>query len=407
LYCGVCSGLPNSSSASLVLGRVGPALPLLSRLMALTVTPAQALVGDHTLNGTVCAGTANDDLVGEPLFCEPFLRFANSYGECLLPFAGRTDTEAFFSFCQATLATYAVSATKSFAPQASGSGAGAGAGAGSAEDAESLHEHVLQVLGLLTHLLTKDFIDFSGESDSDSAATGLGGQGTGAVDAVGVVFYGLSTVLPFITPDLLLLPRLCGAFFDLVGHMASDHASRFASLPPALTQALVSALNFGLKHDNSSIVRESLRGVEGMAAHRAETKVAAAAAAAAAVGRGLTVAPQPLLESGETDGVLLGWLTELLQTVIFQDGIWDRLDACADTIFALCCAQVDQLQALVGMRILGSVEGEVRRQRLGAAFQKLLTLHDLQFQLTRRERMKFRKNLRLFVSETKAFMRVK
>ena len=53
MYCGVCAGLPNSSSASLVLGRVGPALPLLSRLMALTVTPAQAFVGDHTLNGTV------------------------------------------------------------------------------------------------------------------------------------------------------------------------------------------------------------------------------------------------------------------------------------------------------------------------------------------------------------------
>jgi len=43
-----------------------------------------------------------------------------------------------------------------------------------------------------------------------------------------VVFAGLGTVLPLVTPSLLLHPKLCLSFFGLVGHMASDHADRFA-----------------------------------------------------------------------------------------------------------------------------------------------------------------------------------
>ena len=56
----------------------------------------------------------------------------------------------------------------------------------------------MQVLDLLCHLLTKDFVDFSdGEEGADTLGPGA------AVDCPGVVFLGLGTVLPLVSAGTL------------------------------------------------------------------------------------------------------------------------------------------------------------------------------------------------------------
>ena len=103
--------------------------------------------------------------------------------------------------------------------------------------------------------------------------------------------------------------------------------------------------------------------------------------------------------------------------VVFQDAIWDRLDAAADCLFALCCAEADRLSGLVsGLLGPGSAAwpalaapgpaADASRGRLGAAFERLLTLNGLRLDYTRAMRLVFRKNMKLFATEARAFMRV-
>jgi len=96
--------------------------------------------------------------------------------------------------------------------------------------------------------------------------------------------------------------------------------------------------------------------------------------------------------------------------VVFHDAVWDRLDAAADALFALLCAESDRIEPLV-TSILASVSEDPaseKYQRLAAAFTKLLTLNAVSFAsvLSRQARFAFRKNVKLFVSETRAFLRV-
>lgn len=124
-------------------------------------------------------------------------------------------------------------------------------------------DDVLKAMQLLTHLISKDFIDYSA---ADAPAD------TDALNITSAVFSGLSTILPFVTPELLKIPELAIAFFALVGYLASDYAERFAVLDTQLFLSLTTALEYGFKHLDSQIARESLRGVEGLVSYHFEEK---------------------------------------------------------------------------------------------------------------------------------------
>jgi hypothetical protein len=284
-----------------------------------------------------------------------------------------------------------------------------------------LFADVQQCLELLQHLAVKDVVDFAGDDD-DAQHAAAAGQPLPDVDCAGVVFFGLQTVLPLVSPELLQVPELCGAYFALVGHLASDHAGRFASLPPPLAAALAASLDAGIQHDSAAVARESLRGVEGLAAHMAEQRVLAdpALRGRGGGGGGGQLAARAAASGGSGDaraaflggGALLRWCRAVVQLVVFHDAVWERLDAAADALFALLCAEADRVQPLVAS-ILAAVgsdgsAGSEKPQRLAAAFTKLLTLNHVSFGsvLSRPARLAFRKNLKLFVSETRAFMRV-
>lgn len=221
--------------------------------------------------------------------------------------------------------------------------------------------------------------------------------GNGDFDVAAVAFFGLSTILPLVTPDLLLVPAICQSFFTLIGFLASDFADRFASLDPGLFASLVEALNFGLRHTIAQVARESLLGIEGLAAQHFSNR---------ARGGGVTFAPHmDASMGGRCPDLFLTWLRDLLQYAIFEDVVHDRLDALSDAVFMLACCEADRVEGLMG-GILNSIP-EQQRARLGGAFQKLMTGNGVSVSASRSDRLKFRSNFKVFLSDSRTFMRIK
>ena len=204
-------------------------------------------------------------LVADPSIAEPFLKFAKHFAESFLPLSGPRDTLTFFDFCQKALTTYAGAAQSTVSMQrrppplsslsastpSSPRGGGADGGAAATEsflfaDVEECLE-LLQLLAVkgefasrsvrlfssfpLVVLLTlvfgsflsrlvlfrrfyvvcassscvcvcgclclnADVVDFASPSEEEQASLPQ-------VDCAGVVFFGLQTVLPLISAELL------------------------------------------------------------------------------------------------------------------------------------------------------------------------------------------------------------
>ena len=76
----------------------------------------------------------------------------------------------------------------------------------------------------------------------------------------------------------------------------------------------------------------------------------------------------------------------------------------ADAILTIACAELDSFQPLIAS-IIDAVQPADRRERLGAAFQRLVTLNGITFDLSTPSRRVFRRNLKCFLTETRTFMR--
>ena len=402
IYSGAALSVTAQSCAA-VASRLGPALGPLARLMELAVTPSDAIQQQQQQQQHSRLGR----FVADPTMAAPFLHFATCFAEAILPFLDNSGTSAFFAFSQKIFAIYdsAARSTASLArrvtihqsPSPSPSSTGSNASNCSfngltVADAEGQFDDVEEVISLLRHLLSKEYVDFSETTSSANLFD---------ADPAGVVFSGLSTILPLVTSDLLLVPSLCQSFFELVGHMAADFSDRFCRLPDNLWEPLVSALDFGLRHNDTLLARESLRGIEGLATWRYERRRR----------RNTVLGNRQQQQHDGDDGegrmaqLHLKWLRDLLQLLVFEEYVWDRLDACADTILALSCAEMDQFQSLIA----GLIESQPadRRERLGATFQQLVTLNDMQFEITTTSRRTFRKNMKHFLTQTRTFMRFK
>ena len=132
-------------------------------------------------------------------------------------------------------------------------------------DANSKEEaisDILCVLELLSHLATKDFIDFSAEH-----------EGRVAADTVAdVVFYGLERMIPLMTEEYLDFPPLSKQYFTLVNSMVSTYTARVALLAHPLFMQLVQSVMFGVQRPDSEIARDSLRALAGLVSFHAKAQ---------------------------------------------------------------------------------------------------------------------------------------
>lgn len=75
---------------------------------------------------------------------------------------------------------------------------------------EDRMQDLMLLLKLMNHLLSKNFLDFGGDSPTSEAASQM------HIDTAEVVVYGLESILPLITPDLLLYPNFCLQYYQTI-----------------------------------------------------------------------------------------------------------------------------------------------------------------------------------------------
>lgn len=71
-------------------------------------------------------------------------------------------------------------------------------------------QDLMLLLQLMNHLLSKNFMDFGSDSPSSDSANQI------QIDAAEVVVYGLESILPLISPDLLLYPNFCLQYYQTI-----------------------------------------------------------------------------------------------------------------------------------------------------------------------------------------------
>lgn len=71
-------------------------------------------------------------------------------------------------------------------------------------------QDLMLLLKLMNHLLSKNFLDFGGDSPTSNDANQI------QIDTAEVVVYGLESILPLITPDLLQYPNFCLQYYQTI-----------------------------------------------------------------------------------------------------------------------------------------------------------------------------------------------
>ena len=245
---------------------------------------------------------------------------------------------------------------------------------------EQSYGDVLCAIQLLIHLGTKDFIDICTTNEE---------SGVDSSHVTNVIFLGLQQILPLMTQGLLQFPNLCLQYFSLVGSMMDTYPDKVCELPYDLFRGLLDSLIFGMSHSNAFVSKSSLQGIGGIAREH--------------------------LKNGALRNHLAGHADIfdacshcLLQQVVFQTIIWDRLEPAGMALLALAAVDLAKFAAIITSIVpqFGSIE---KQQRVQAAFEQLMQPGVLSKVSSggyegRMNRLKFKKDFELFVRDIHSFL---
>lgn len=226
------------------------------------------------------------------------------------------------------------------------------------------------------------------------AGVATSGEALAKVDVAQVVFIGLNTVIPLITDELLTFPKLCHQYFALLAHMLEAYPAKVAALPPDMFNSLMGTLEFGLKHADVEVARESL----------------AAAGAMGSFQHHASVDGRPGLgdhnrDGGGEFGILARLMRTTLSRMIFEDAGMDLVDAAADALLPLMLVERAAFEGVAG-ELLAKLEGDAGAQaRVAGALRELTTGNGLTDRVDRANKRRFRRNMSTFLTETRSFVR--
>eukprot|EP00537_Pseudo-nitzschia_pungens_P003624 CAMPEP_0172378284 /NCGR_PEP_ID=MMETSP1060-20121228/69343_1 /TAXON_ID=37318 /ORGANISM="Pseudo-nitzschia pungens, Strain cf. cingulata" /LENGTH=1243 /DNA_ID=CAMNT_0013106001 /DNA_START=86 /DNA_END=3817 /DNA_ORIENTATION=- len=251
---------------------------------------------------------------------------------------------------------------------------------GTSEEEEQKYSDVLCAIELLVQLGSKDFF-YTDEQSIDSSQVSE------------MIFVGLQQILPLMTRGLLQYPTLCSQFLQLVGFMLESYASQLKTLPYELFDALLESLLYGMTYHDASIAKSSLQGIAGIAKEHLSSRVL-----------NVHIAATPPNSEGLIDKCARRLLTE----VIFQNFIWDRLEAAGMALLPLAAIDINGFGRVVH-GIAKQVPPE-NQQRLISNFEMLIQADIIAKIKTskghegRKNRILFKKNFELFCHEIHSFM---
>lgn len=245
---------------------------------------------------------------------------------------------------------------------------------------EQNYNDVLCAIQLLIQLGTKDFVD-------------VGDSGVDSSQVTDMIFYGLQQILPLMTRGLLQFPTLCEQYFSLVGFMMETYPDKVGVLPFELFDALLESLLFGMSHHDSSVGKSSLQGISVIFKEHMQKKVL-----------------ETHLSSQHGPALVEKCSRRLLMEVVFQNIIWDRIEAGGTALLTLAALDVSMFAGVV-QGITQQIPAE-NQQRLSASFQVLLKQEVLvkvtsQGYEGRQNRIRFRKDFEDFCNEIHSFLLIR
>jgi hypothetical protein len=249
---------------------------------------------------------------------------------------------------------------------------------------EQTFSDVLCAIQLLNHLSSKDFMDIYADVDGNADQNNR----VDSSQITDVIFFGLQQIIPLMTQGLLQYPTLCNQYFSLVGFMMDTYPENACALPYNLFRSLLDSLLFGMSHANPSISKSSLTGIRGITVEHLKNGSLSA----------------HLSQYGD---ILYQCLTRLLNEVVFQPIIWDRLEAASLALMPLIAAHGNSIASLVN-DMAQNLDSFEKQQRFISSFAKLITSEVINggYDL-RRTRVQFKKDFEVFVKDIHSFLILK
>ena len=189
------------------------------------------------------------------------------------------------------------------------------------------------------------------------------------------------------TQGLLQFPTLCSQYFSLVGFMMDTYPDKVCVLPYELFDALLESLLFGMSHADPYISKDSLQGLASIVREHLKHQSLA----------------QHLAAHPDIFDICL---RRLLNEVVFQRIVWDRLEPAGFAMLPLAATDIHRFAATVH-ELTANLLGE-QQIKLEAAFRKLIRPELIHKASTgyegRMNRVKFKKDFETFVKEAHAFL---
>lgn len=305
--------------------------------------------------------------------CEGLLRFFRDYTEHFVVLLNRQQSTSLFNASAELLRSYS-------AQHCTSRVVGRKPGQDDLSQEEE-YSDILCAIQLLIHLGTKDFIDICSASE----------DGVDSQQVTDIIFFGLQQIIPLMNQGLLQFPTLCSYYFSLVGFMMDTYPDKVCLLPYDLFDALLQSLLYGMNHTDKGIAKSSMQGIAGVAKEHMKTHVL----------NGHLAAHPDIFDRCST------WL---LQQVVFQSIVWDRLESAGMALLALAAVDMNRFVIVVNNLTQG-VSAE-HQPRLNAAFQKLMVTDVIAKVATgghegRMNRLRFKKDFEEFVKEVHSFLVIK
>ncbi|KAJ1330100.1 hypothetical protein BSLG_009732 [Batrachochytrium salamandrivorans] len=197
-------------------------------------------------------------------------------------------------------------------------------GRGRGNEESELNTDLSMLLEMLTGLITSEY---EGLDRADVVHLLRKSAASSSVDVVKVVFFGVNSLIPLVTEDMLSYSRLCRSYINVVTYLVEYFPNQLVLLPADLISSLFKSLVYGLNQPISSLSISALRAMESISLFLwSEQTLAASSNPAALIS---TQYDGPLNEQLDT------LLQQTLECVLFKAFDPSLTNAAADAISAL------------------------------------------------------------------------
>lgn len=210
---------------------------------------------------------------------------------------------------------------------------------------EEIYQDLTIIFELLTHLLDRDFIDFSDLEETTSLTVK---EDVNKIEVCDVVLYGLTCIFPSIDKNFLSYPSMCLQYYKLVTFFCEIYPAKVELLPHNVFIGFMQLLQEGLMVHGNDVCKLCLEAIQSLHEHSA-----------------VTPNPNGLLHSS------LGPFVKLVFDVIMvHAGDMELLSTASETFYSIFRQNPGNVAQLFDVLVQSQAD-PTQRQRLMTQFNKL------------------------------------